>query len=57
LVALVAALLFAWAGISMLSLQTVNGNTVAELFDNYVGIFCLGMAALTLVIVAPARRD
>lgn len=53
--ALAAAALFIWAGVSMLSLRSVGGNTVAELFDNYVGIFCLGMAALTLLIAAPKK--
>lgn len=52
---LLAAGLFVVAGFQMLTLHSQGGNTVAEAFDNYVGIFSFGMAALSIVIATPAR--
>lgn len=54
---LLAAGLFAVAGFQMLTLHSQGGNTVAEAFDNYVGIFSFGMAALSIVIATPVERD
>ena len=42
-----AAALFAFAGVQMTSLESEAGNTVAELFDNAMGWFSFGMAALS----------
>jgi hypothetical protein len=44
---LLAAALFAFAGFQMTSLQSQSGNTVAELFDNAMGWFSWGMAAIS----------
>ncbi|MEA2621882.1 MAG: hypothetical protein QOH61_792 [Chloroflexota bacterium] len=52
LLAIVAAAIFAYAGFQMVELRTVGGNTVAELFDNAVGILSFGLAALSMAYAA-----
>lgn len=44
--AVVAAIVLAYAGISMITLRSVEGNTVAEIFDNAVGLMSIGLALL-----------
>ena len=48
--ALIAAVLFGVACLGLIALQSVAGNTVAEVFYNLVGIMSLGLAALSIVI-------
>jgi hypothetical protein len=38
----------------MTSLESEAGNTVAELFDNAMGVFSYGMAALSIALSMPA---
>lgn len=54
LLGLAGAALFGLAGLWMLSLRSVNGGTVAEAFDQAMGLFSLGMAALSLLVAASA---
>jgi hypothetical protein len=49
----VAAALFAVAGVQMLSLHSQAGNTVAEAFYNAVGLLSLGLAALSVAVAMP----
>lgn len=49
LITIAAAGAFVVAGLQMVSLRSEAGNTIAELFDNAVGIFSFGMAGLTLL--------
>jgi hypothetical protein len=44
-----AAALFVVAGLKMTSLRSESGNTIAELFDQAMGLFSYGMAALTVL--------
>jgi NADH pyrophosphatase NudC (nudix superfamily) len=53
-VALGAALMFVLAGSQMTSLKSEAGNSVAEAFDNAMGVFSYGMAALALALGIPA---
>lgn len=55
LVALIAAVVFVYAGGQMTSLHSQAGNTVAELFDQYMGYFSFGMAILCVAIGLPTR--
>lgn len=48
-IGLVGVLVFAYAGLTMVNLQSQAGNTVAEAFYQAMGYFSFGMAALTLV--------
>ncbi len=43
-------LAFLLAGLNMVALRSQSGNTVAELFDQAMGIFCFGMAGLVLLV-------
>lgn len=54
---IIAALLFAVAGLMMVELRSVGGGTVAEAFYNYFGIALFGVAALTIVIASPSRAS
>ena len=54
---LLAALVFAFAGYEMVNLKSQSGNTVAELFDNYVGIFSFGMALLSAALAVPSAMS
>jgi uncharacterized membrane protein YccC len=49
LITLLAAGAFALAGYTMVSLRSESGNTVAEAFDQAMGIFSFGMAGLVLL--------
>ena len=46
--AIIAALILALAGLQMITLRSVEGNTIAEFFDNYMGWAMFGFAALAL---------
>jgi hypothetical protein len=48
-ITVVAALAFALAGLQMVTLRSEAGNTIAELFDQGMGVACFGMAGLTLL--------
>lgn len=52
-VAIVGALIFAFAGYQMLTLQSVSGDSVAEAFYNDMGWFSFAMGALTLLVGLP----
>jgi hypothetical protein len=52
LLSIVAAAILAFAGYQMVGLHSVGGNSVAELFDNAVGIMCFGLGALSLAYAA-----
>ncbi len=41
---------FAVAGAEMLSIHSIAGNTIAELFYEAMGVFSIAMAGLTLLI-------
>jgi hypothetical protein len=49
-VAIIAALAFGLAGLQLISIQSLAGDTIAEAFYNGVGIMCFGLAALSIVI-------
>lgn len=49
------AVAFAFAGLEMISLRSQSGTSVAEAFDNAMGIFSFGMAGLTLIVGLPYR--
>ena len=49
-----AAIAFVVAGAEMTSLESEAGNTVAEAFDNAMGVFSYGMAALSIALAMPA---
>jgi hypothetical protein len=53
LLAFGAALLFVIAGLQMVGLQSISGDTVAEAFYNDMGWFSFGMAALAAVFGVP----
>jgi hypothetical protein len=50
---LVAAAVFAFAGYEMVNLHSTAGNTVAEAWDNYFGIFSFAMAFLSIAVALP----
>lgn len=54
-VATIAAIAFAAAGAQMTGLESAAGNTVAEAFDNAMGIFSYGMAALSIAVGLPVQ--
>ena len=56
-VAIVGALIFAFAGYQMLTLQSVSGDSVAEAFYNDMGWFSFAMGALTLVVGLPRSSE
>ena len=51
-----AAIAFAVAGYQMVSLHSQAGNSIAELFDQAVGILSFGLALLSVAIAAPSTR-
>ncbi len=48
--AIVAALIFAFAGIQLIGIHSIAGDTIAEAFYNAVGMMSFGFAALSLAI-------
>ena len=53
-----AALIFFWAGVTMLGIRSVSGDSVAEAFYQAFGIFSLGLGAATIAfLLTPFTRD
>lgn len=52
---ILAAIVFAYAGLQMVALRSQGGNSVAELFDNAVGIFSFGVALIAFGWSLPRR--
>src|SRR6202008_1875256 len=42
-----------FAGYQMVSLHSQAGNTIAEAFDQYMGIFSFGMSLLSITVALP----
>lgn len=53
---IVAGLVLAYAGFQMVTLRSVQGGTVAEAFDNYIGFVAFGLALLSFAYAAGAQR-
>ena len=56
----ITAIVFVVAGIQMLGIRSVAGDTINEAFYNAVGVLALGLAGLALLIAASggeARSD
>jgi hypothetical protein len=50
----VAALIFFWAGITMIGIRSVSGDSVAEAVYQAFGIFSLGLGAATIAFMMTA---
>ena len=51
LIGTVAALIFFFAGMTMLSIRSVSGDSVAEAFYQAFGVFSLGLGAATIAFL------
>jgi len=52
---IVGAIIFSYAGYHMWIIHSISGDSVAEEFYHQVGVFCYGMAALSVLLGIPVN--
>lgn len=56
LAGIIAALLLAFAGLELVALRSVSGDSVAEAAYNAIGWACFGLAALVVMLLIPRNE-